>query len=33
MNLSDRNRAAEAGLDAGERPFVVIEACFDFICP
>ena len=33
MNLSDQSWAAQAGRDAGERPFLVIEASFDFICP
>jgi predicted DsbA family dithiol-disulfide isomerase len=33
MNLSDQIWAEQASREAGERPFVVIEAVFDFICP
>ena len=29
MNLSDQNWAAQADRDAGERPFLVIDAFFD----
>jgi predicted DsbA family dithiol-disulfide isomerase len=33
MNLSDQTWAEQAGRDTGERPLVMIEAFFDFICP
>ncbi|TDY21389.1 putative DsbA family dithiol-disulfide isomerase [Paraburkholderia sp. BL6665CI2N2] len=33
MNLSDQMWAAQAAREPGERPFVMIEVVFDFICP
>jgi predicted DsbA family dithiol-disulfide isomerase len=32
MNLPDQDWTSQADRDAGERPFLVIEAFFDFIC-